>query len=96
MNKKNIKILIERACKELIPRGVEHAWDHVDGSVLKWSDLLEFVNSVPDESVTTPIIFDDLKEAEWKADPVDVKWDEERKTWSFGHEAIDKSGDSII
>lgn len=46
MTNKEIRDLIQRACDELIPRGVEHAWDHIDGSALKWNDLLSLANSV--------------------------------------------------
>ena len=51
MNKNELKILVQRAITELSPMGVEHAWENIDGTVIKWSDIL----SCLEDNYTTPI-----------------------------------------
>ena len=55
MTKTELRDLIQRACNELIPRGVEHAWDHVDGSALKWSDLLALATEAVTLETPAPV-----------------------------------------
>lgn len=46
---KNVLRLSKRALSENQPKGVEFAWCHVDGSSLKWSDLVEVLEFLEDE-----------------------------------------------
>ena len=46
---KNVLKLTKRAHSENQPKGVEFAWCHVDGSSLKWSDLVEVLEFLEDE-----------------------------------------------